>query len=74
MNLAFFFLSQSLLSTKSAKQQETTRVSDEILELLSKPSAKVRCSQPIKTATLDSVAVCRVELQRLPSFTGVVAG
>ena len=32
---------QSLLSTKSAKQMETTKLNEEIMELLSKPSAKV---------------------------------
>ena len=37
----FYTYPQSLLSMDSAKQRESKKMSDEILQLLSKPTAKV---------------------------------
>lgn len=38
-----FVSSQSLLSMETAKEKENKRVNEEILELLTKPTAKVSC-------------------------------
>ena len=51
-------LQQSLLSSQSAKERESKKLSEEILSLLSQPTAKVICVSSSNTCDENLYILC----------------